>query len=151
LAGRPDAVVAISNIANARDSVEGRFAMNCRCKILTAVLPVAILAGPAGAGLAAAKPARTASIQIPQMLPQGAMPQAAPPQGAPAAAAQTPYAATYEVALDPQGRIFVADRFNSRVQIFDQEGKFIVRTPRPPCDMIRSLDTTGSTTPSAVA
>ena len=25
----------------------------------------------------------------------------------------------------------------------------LLRTPRPPCDMIRSLDTTGSTTPSA--
>jgi hypothetical protein len=46
--------------------------MNCRCKILTAVLPVAILAGATGAGLAAAEPARTASIQIPQTLPQGA-------------------------------------------------------------------------------
>jgi len=29
------------------------------------------------------------------------------------------------IALDSQGRVFVADRVNSRVQIFDQDGKFV--------------------------
>ena len=35
--------------------------------------------------------------------------------------AQKPHAIT----IDSQGRIFVADRSNNRVQIFDQEGNFL--------------------------
>lgn len=31
----------------------------------------------------------------------------------------------HSVALDSQGRVFVADRSNNRIQIFDQEGKFL--------------------------
>ncbi|HEX5320640.1 MAG TPA: peptidyl-alpha-hydroxyglycine alpha-amidating lyase family protein [Stellaceae bacterium] len=31
------------------------------------------------------------------------------------------------IALDSQGRVFVADRSNSRIQIFDQDGKFIAQ------------------------
>jgi len=33
--------------------------------------------------------------------------------------------ALHGIAMDSQGRIFVADRSNSRIQIFDQDGKFI--------------------------
>ena len=29
------------------------------------------------------------------------------------------------MAMDSQGRLFVADRNNNRIQIFDQDGKFI--------------------------
>jgi hypothetical protein len=32
----------------------------------------------------------------------------------------------HALAMDSQGRIFVADRGNSRIQIFDQEGKFLL-------------------------
>jgi hypothetical protein len=98
------------------DTVQGRFAMNRRRKILTVVLPVAILAGAPGAGLAAAEPARTASIQTPQTLPQGAMPQAAPPQ-APAAAAQTPYAAPYEGHITVRADRTATDVFTKRFKI----------------------------------
>ena len=90
--------------------------MNCRCKILTAVLPIAILAGAPGAELAAAEPARTASIQIAQTLPQGAMPQAAPPQAAPAAA-QTPYSATYEGHITVRADRTATDVFTKRFKI----------------------------------
>ena len=31
----------------------------------------------------------------------------------------------HSIAMDSRGRIFVADRSNSRIQIFDQDGKFI--------------------------
>jgi sugar lactone lactonase YvrE len=31
----------------------------------------------------------------------------------------------HSIALDSKGRLFVADRGNSRIQIFDQDGKFI--------------------------
>jgi DNA-binding beta-propeller fold protein YncE len=31
----------------------------------------------------------------------------------------------HSIAIDSRGRIFVADRSNSRIQIFDQDGKFI--------------------------
>jgi DNA-binding beta-propeller fold protein YncE len=31
----------------------------------------------------------------------------------------------HALALDSQGRLFVADRDNNRIQIFDQEGKFL--------------------------
>jgi sugar lactone lactonase YvrE len=31
----------------------------------------------------------------------------------------------HAIAMDSQGRIFVGDRTNSRIQIFDQEGKFL--------------------------
>jgi transglutaminase-like putative cysteine protease len=113
LTGRPGAVVAISDIANGRYTVQGRFAMNCRCKILTAVLPVAILVGVPGAG--AAEPARTALIQIPQT--QSAMPQAAPPQAAPAAAAQTPYSATYEGHITVRADRTATDVFTKRFKI----------------------------------
>jgi hypothetical protein len=89
--------------------------MNCRCKILTAVLPVAMLAGVPGAG--AAEPARTALIQIPQTLPQSAMPQAAPPQAAPAAAAQTPYSATYEGHITVRADRTATDVFTKRFKI----------------------------------
>jgi DNA-binding beta-propeller fold protein YncE len=34
---------------------------------------------------------------------------------------------THSIAIDPQGRVFVADRGNNRIQIFDQEGKFIAQ------------------------
>lgn len=33
----------------------------------------------------------------------------------------------HAIAMDPQGRVFVADRGNNRIQIFDQEGKFIAQ------------------------
>ena len=33
--------------------------------------------------------------------------------------------APHALAIDPQGRLFVADRSNNRVQIFDQDGKFL--------------------------
>jgi sugar lactone lactonase YvrE len=32
----------------------------------------------------------------------------------------------HRLALDSQGRLFVADRGNRRIQIFDQEGRFLV-------------------------
>ena len=35
------------------------------------------------------------------------------------------FAGTHGIAMDSQGRIFVVDRGNSRLQIFDQEGRFI--------------------------
>ena len=31
----------------------------------------------------------------------------------------------HSLAMDSRGRLFVADRGNSRIQIFDQDGKFI--------------------------
>lgn len=33
----------------------------------------------------------------------------------------------HDVALDKQGRVYVADRANSRVQVFDAEGKFLAK------------------------
>ena len=33
----------------------------------------------------------------------------------------------HSIAIDLQGRVFVADRFNNRIQIFDQEGKFLAQ------------------------
>jgi sugar lactone lactonase YvrE len=35
------------------------------------------------------------------------------------------FAGTHGIAMDSRGRIFVADRGNSRIQIFDQEGRFL--------------------------
>src|SRR5262249_23494567 len=41
------------------------------------------------------------------------------------------------IAMDSQGRIFVADRGNNRIQIFDQEGKFLAEWKQfgKPCDV----------------
>ena len=33
----------------------------------------------------------------------------------------------HSIAIDPDGRVFVADRGNNRIQIFDQEGKFLAQ------------------------
>jgi DNA-binding beta-propeller fold protein YncE len=33
----------------------------------------------------------------------------------------------HAIAMDSRGRLFVADRFNNRIQIFDQEGKFLAQ------------------------
>ena len=33
----------------------------------------------------------------------------------------------HDVAIDKNGRVYVADRTNARVQVFDQEGKFLTK------------------------
>lgn len=33
----------------------------------------------------------------------------------------------HSIAIDPEGRVFVADRGNNRIQIFDQEGRFLAQ------------------------
>ncbi len=42
----------------------------------------------------------------------------------------------HNIAIDPSGRVYVADRTNGRVQVFDGDGKFlkeiIIRVPAPP-------------------
>lgn len=42
--------------------------------------------------------------------------------------AQGDFNQPHALAMDSQGRLFVADRTNNRVQVFDQEGKFLVET-----------------------
>lgn len=37
------------------------------------------------------------------------------------------FRALHAIAIDPRGRIFIADRGNNRVQIFDQEGEFLAQ------------------------
>jgi DNA-binding beta-propeller fold protein YncE len=50
----------------------------------------------------------------------------------------------HKLALDSAGRLYVADRSNSRIQIFDQDGKFITEWKqfgRPSCVFIDKNDT----------
>ncbi len=97
--------------------------MSSQFKVLAAVLPVALLAGPLGAGSAAADPNRTALIQIPatQMVPsQVVPPQVAPPRAAAPKAAPaeiTPYAATYEGHVTVHDDRTATDLFTKRFKI----------------------------------
>jgi len=40
------------------------------------------------------------------------------------------FEAPHSLAIDSRGRIFVADRSNNRIQIFDQDGKFLAQWPQ---------------------
>jgi DNA-binding beta-propeller fold protein YncE len=42
--------------------------------------------------------------------------------------AQGDFSQPHALAMDSQGRLFVADRSNNRVQVFDQDGKFLAET-----------------------
>jgi DNA-binding beta-propeller fold protein YncE len=42
--------------------------------------------------------------------------------------AQGEFSQPHALAMDSQGRLFVADRSNNRVQVFDQDGKFLAET-----------------------
>ena len=44
--------------------------------------------------------------------------------GASSAAARASSTPPHGLAMDKEGRLYVADRSNSRIQIFDQNGKF---------------------------
>jgi hypothetical protein len=93
--------------------------MNSHFKVLTAVLPVAILAGPLGAGRSAAEPSQTMAIQIPATQPMPAPP--APPQAAAPKAAlaetQAPYAATYDGRVTVRADGTATDLFTKRFKI----------------------------------
>src|ERR1700680_3252811 len=78
--------------------------MNTRLKVLTAVLPVAILAGQIGAGHALADQSPVAPAQ-------------AAPQAAPTQTAQMPYAGTYQGHVTVRADRTAIDVFSKRFKI----------------------------------
>jgi hypothetical protein len=84
--------------------------MNTRLKVLTAMLPVAILAGPLGAGCAAAEPNRTVPVQT------AAVP-AAPAQAVTAQADQMPYTIAYQGHVSLRADRTAVDLFTKRFKI----------------------------------
>jgi hypothetical protein len=85
--------------------------MNTRIKVLTAVLPVAILAGPIGAGRVLADPTPV----VPLAQTQPARTQAAP--AAPAQASQMPYTGTYRGRVTVRADRSAIDEFTKRFKI----------------------------------
>ena len=49
----------------------------------------------------------------------------------------------HSIAMDPQGRIYIADRGNSRIQVFDSNGKYLDEWPGFPFLMFLAVSKNG--------